>query len=463
MSKEDKNNKKKSKETDTNTKKTNRKKTPSTKVIKKENNKNIEEEKVIVKEKIPEKKKYNKDDNDKKATTFNFVEVIIIMIISAVFGAFVSSCVVYFTKNSKHDELKLENKDLNEFVSTYNDLLNEYYMKLDKDKLLEAGIKGMINYLGDPYSNFMDAEQADDFNQEVEGNFVGMGVEIQKQKDKGIVIVTIFDGSPAKKSGFELGDIIVKVDDKDVSKMDVSEVAKLIKGEEGTKVNVTVKRNDKEMTMEVTRETIEIPSVSSKVIEQEGKKVGYIRMSIFAQNTASQFETHLKKLKKEKIDSLIIDVRGNSGGYLTVVTEIASRFLDKKDVIYQLETKGTVKKVHATNVEKTKLPLVVLIDGGSASASEILASSLKENNKAKLIGVKSYGKGTVQKAYSLKSGATIKYTIQSWLTPKGNKIDKVGVKPDIEVKLDKKYLDDPSEKNDNQLQAAIKELLKNNK
>ena len=411
-----------------------------------------EETKVVVESKEKSVRK------PKKETTFNLLEVILIMIITALFGAFVGSSVVYF--NTHKNNVKISNKDLDEFVSTYNSLLNEYYTKVDKDKLLQAGIKGMVQYLDDPYSTFMDTDDSSDFNQEIEGKFVGMGVEIQKQKDGSIKIVNIFENSPAEKSGFKVGDLIVKVGDKKVNNMDVSSVAKLIKGEANTKVNITIKRQDKEKAIELTRESVDIPSVSSKVIQKSNKKIGYIRIEVFAKNTAEQFEKHLNKIKTANVSGLVLDVRGNSGGYLSVVTEIASYFLKNNQVVYQLDTKGNTKKIYASGDNKFNRDVVVLIDGGSASASEILASSLNENNNSKLVGTKSYGKGSVQKAITLSNGSTVKYTIQTWLTAKGNSINGKGIEPTKKVELSKNYAKNPTDENDNQLQEAVKELLK---
>lgn len=459
---------------DKNKKEVNKKK----KTIKKSTNKEVKkeikkisEEKKVIDKKVEDKKLdedkavENKKEEDikvvkekKKKTTFNLLEVILIMIITALFGAFVGSSVVYF--NTHKNSVKIDNKDLEEFVSTYNKLLNEYYTKLDKDELLNAGIEGMIRYLNDPYSTYMDTEESDEFNQEIEGSFVGMGVEIRKEKDGSVKIVTIFEGSAAEKYGFKVDDLIIKVDGKDVTKLDISSVSKLIKGKEGTKVKITIKRDGKEQTIELTRSNVDIPSVSSKTFDKNNKKIGYIRINVFAKNTGEQFEKHLNKMKDNNISNLIIDVRGNSGGYLTVVTDIASHFLDNSKTVYRLETKGIERKIFATGNNKYNGNVVMLVDGGSASASEILASSLNENNNVELIGTKTYGKSTVQKAYTLSNGATVKYTIQSWKTAKGNDINKKGINPTKEVKLDSKYTKDPSDNSDNQLQSAIDALAK---
>lgn len=446
---------------DKNKKKTTVKKKETTVKKKETNKKEVASKKkdTIKKEEVKEKDLNKKVVADtKKKTTFNLLEVILIMIITALFGAFVGSSVVYF--NTHKNNVKIDNEDLEEFVSTYNTLLNEYYTKLDKDKLLNAGIEGMIKYLNDPYSTYMDTEESSEFNQEIEGSFVGMGVEIRKEKDGSVKIVTIFEGSAAEKYGFKVGDFIYKVDGKDITKLDISNVSKLIKGKAGTKVNITIKRDGKEKTIELTRSSVDIPSVSSKTFDKNNKKVGYIRINVFAKNTGEQFEKHLNKMKEDNISNLIIDVRANSGGYLTVVTDIASHFLDNNKVIYRLETKGVERKVYATGNNKYKGNVVMLVDGGSASASEILASSLNENNNVELIGTKTYGKGTVQKTVTLSNGSTVKYTIQSWKTAKGNDINGKGIKPTKEVKLDKKYAKDPTDENDNQLQSAIDLLIK---
>ena len=194
------------------------------------------------------------------------------------------------------------------------------------------------------------------------------------------------------------------------------------------------------------------------MFEENGKKIGYIELSVFAANTYSQFEQKLTELESRNIDSLIIDVRDNSGGYLSTVTDIASLFLDKSKIIYQLDTKGIVEQVYAKTNSSRNYKIAVLINGNSASASEILAGALKESYGATIIGVNSFGKGTVQKAYQLESGATVKYTIQKWLTPNGNWINEVGITPDVKVELDNNYYKNPSDSTDNQLQMAIKNL-----
>lgn len=289
-------------------------------------------------------------------------------------------------------------------MNTYEDIKENYYEEIDEGEMLNAGIKGMIDYLGDKYSVYMDEEETEEFNEQVEGKYVGIGTEIMQLEDGSVVVSNPFEGSPAAKAGLQAGDVIIRVNDTDVTGKTSSEVSNLIKKSADSTVNITVRRDDEEKTFTIERETIEIESVDSSVFDVNDKKVGYIYISIFAANTYQQFEQALEDLEKDGIDSLVIDVRSNSGGYLDCVTEIASLFLGKGKVIYQLDTKGIVEKVYDETKTKRDYPIAVLINSSSASASEILAASLKESYGAEVVGVNSYGKGTVQRAYQLEMG-----------------------------------------------------------
>lgn len=397
-----------------------------------------------------------------KETGFNYIEVIVIMIITLIIGGLIGSFLTKTTENYK-EETKITNNvpsDLKEFVNTYEEIKNQYYKDIDTDKLVNAGIKGMIDYLGDPYSTYMDETETQSFNEQVEGNYIGIGTEITYNKDNQVIISNPFDNSPAKENGLKNGDIIVEVDGKDTKGKTLSEVSSMIKGKVNTTTTVKFKRGEEEFTKTITRKRIEITSVTSKIINKNNKKVGYIDITLFAANTGTQFANELKKLEKEKIDSLIIDVRGNSGGYLNVVTDISSLFMDKTKVIYQLETKGKKEKIYSNTKTKRTYDIAVLIDSTSASASEILASSLKESYNAEIVGTNSYGKGTVQTTSNLSNGSTIKYTIQKWLTPKGNWVNGKGVEPTQKVELTEDYYNNPSDDTDNQLQKAIEILVK---
>lgn len=425
--------------------------------VKKDNNVNIEEsKKEEVREVIVERK-----------SGFNFLEVIIIMFIMLVAGFFIGTFVSWATKTKDNTKVIYNNANIpsefNEFINAYNNIVNDYYQEIDSKKLIEAGISGMLEYLGDDYSVYMDTDESDNFNAQVEGEYKGIGIEIvQNTVDNSVMIYSIFENTPASRSELKVGDIIVKVNGVDTTKMTTSEIARLIKSNEVlSSCSITVLRDNVEKTVNLTLENVVLNSVTSKIIEEDNKKIGYISLDIFASNTATQFEKELIKLEGNKIDSLIIDVRDNTGGYLNVVTDIASLFLDKTKIIYQLDTKGVIEQIYSRTNTSRKYPIVVLMNGYSASASEILAGALKESYGATLIGTHSFGKGTVQKAYQLESGATVKYTIQKWLTPNGNWINGTGIEPDINVELDENYRTNPVEENDNQLKAAI-DKLKNN-
>lgn len=387
-----------------------------------------------------------------KKEGFSYPEMVIIMIIAILFGFLIGNVVSFTKKETTNSSVPSE---LKEFVDTYNDIVNNYYDKVNKEELIDAGIKGMINYLDDPYATYFDGTSSTNFNQTLEGNYEGVGIEVTLDNSK-VKITKVFADTPAKKAGIKVGDYITKVNGESVEGKSLSDVVSLIKNAKNKEVEITITRDNQEKTMKVTRTTVDMPYTSSKVYEENGKKIGYLKIEMFSNNITKQVKKELESLKKKNIDKLVIDVRDNPGGYLTQVTEILSLFMTKKDVIYQLQTKNNKEKVYSTSSKATySYPVVVLINENSASASEILASAFKETYNAEIVGVNSYGKGTVQKTGDLNNGDTIKYTVQKWLTPKGNWINEKGVTPTKEVKLELKENETLTEDNDNQLKAAI--------
>lgn len=387
-----------------------------------------------------------------KKEGFSYPEMVIIMIIAILFGFLIGNVVSFTKKETTNSSVPSE---LKEFVDTYNDIVNNYYDKVNKEELIDAGIKGMINYLDDPYATYFDGTSSTNFNQTLEGNYEGIGIEVTLDNNK-VKITKVFADTPAKKAGIKVGDYITKVNGESVEGKSLSDVVSLIKNAKNKEVEITITRDNQEKTMKVTRTTVDMPYTSSKVYEENGKKIGYLKIEMFSNNITKQVKKELESLKKKNIDKLVIDVRDNPGGYLTQVTEILSLFMTKKDVIYQLQTKNNKEKVYGTSSKATySYPVVVLINENSASASEILASAFKETYNAEIVGVNSYGKGTVQKTGDLNNGDTIKYTVQKWLTPKGKWINEKGVTPTKEVKLELKENEILTEDNDNQLKAAI--------
>lgn len=400
---------------------------------------------------IEDDKKKNKGSIVKE--NFKFTEVISIIFVTLVIGIIIGYAV---TVNFKEDNTSSNNKALKEFIDTYNDVKKNYYKDVDDKDLINGAISGMLGALDDPYTTYIGEEDMSDFNDRLNGKYSGVGVEITMDQDNNVLIANVFDDSPAAKAGLKKGDIFKKVGEKDVSKMNSSEISSLIKSNNKKNISITVLRDNQEVTVNIKLSTIELESVTSKIIDYNNKKVGYIDIELFALNTYSQFKEKLSELEASGINSLIIDVRSNTGGYLDVVTDMISLFLEKGKVIYQLDEKGDITKVLDETKESRKYNIVVLANQYSASASEILASSLQESYGAKVVGVNTYGKGTVQQTKGLnKTGGMLKYTVQKWLTPKGNWINEKGVTPDVSVELDEKYYETQDESDDNQLKKAL--------
>ena len=384
---------------------------------------------------------------------FTIVEAISFMVVTFALGMIIGGIIMYGKETYKGST----SSSLDDFISTYNDILNNYYQPVDAEKLLEAGINGMVNYLGDPYSIYMDKEDSEEFNMVLDGKYSGIGAEIQQLVETGeIKILEVYKDSPAEKAGLQKDDIIFKVNGEEIKGMTAADVSSRVKGETGTKVDLTIKRGEEIIDVTLTRGSVDIPSVTSEIIEKNNKKIGYIYVSVFAENTDSQFKAEVEKLEKDHIDSLIIDLRQNSGGHLKTVTNMISMFIKKDEVIYKLKTKDNVEEFKDQTDEHRTYPIAIVIDNGSASASEVFTAALKEKYGATIVGEKSFGKGKVQKAYNLSNGAMIKYTYQEWLTPDGNYIDQQGIEPNIKVEYSYKN----GNKYDSQVLKAIEEMSK---
>lgn len=407
--------------------------------------------------KVKEKKVEIVNDNKtKEKELYTSKEVIIVMIFSIGIG--ILMCFGGISIITGKNYLAVT-KDLKKVVDTYYAIVDNYYGELDRDKLIDGAVEGMISSVGDTFTSYSDTESTSSFDETINGSYEGIGCTVATLEDGTISVIDMFDDSPSYKAGLKVGDVILKVDGESYEGKNSNDISNYIKNSGKSKIVLTVKRNNEEKDISINLSKVEIPHVSGKVIEQDNKKIGYIKISLFASNSYKQFKNKLDELEKSNIDDLIIDVRDNSGGYLSSVTDICNLFLDKGKVIYQLEdSKGKVKKKDTTK-EKRKYDIVVLINGGSASASEILASAIKESYGGDIVGTNSYGKGTVQQTKKLLDGSMIKYTTQKWLTPDGNSINEVGVTPTKVVELNEEYFNNPTTENDNQLQEAIKLIL----
>lgn len=393
----------------------------------------------------------------KEKESYSFDEVFSITIFSLLLG--VLACFSVLTILNKGKNYFVLSKELAKFVDAYDAIVNNYYKEVDKDKLVESAINGMVSSVGDEYTSYSDKDVTDNFNEAVNGKYMGIGALIMKSEND-LVIYKIFEDSPSYRAGLKDGDIILKLDDKDTKDMSVNDIASIVKNDRNKEVKLLVKRGEENLDITIVKDMVELPVVSGKVINHNDKKIGYISLSIFSSVASEQFNKELVKLEKEGISGLVIDVRGNSGGYLTTVTDIASYFLKKGDIIYKLEVNDKVTVRKDKTKESRDYPVAVLIDKNSASASEILASSIKESYNGYVVGTNSYGKGTVQQTLVLSDGSMIKYTIEKWLTPLGNWINEEGVVPTNYVELSSEYLNNPVFENDNQLNEALELVSK---
>lgn len=393
-----------------------------------------------------------------------YIKLAILSVVSMIIGSVITIAIKDFdvakvNTNKTEVSYSKTKKGFDSLYETYDTIMSEYYKDVDSDKLIEGAINGMLESLDDEHTMYFDKKSKEEFDSELSGNYYGIGAQIQLTSDETIKITKVFDDSPAKKAGLKEEDVFVSVDGTSVKGKNATEVANMLKSDSVKTSTIVVKRNDKELTFKVTKENITLFSVSSEMLDNNGKNVGYLSVSIFGQKTYSQFKDALTKLEKQDMDSLIIDLRGNTGGYLSTVTNMLEEFIDKGNVIYQIQSSSGVKQYKTVKASDKKYKIVVLIDGGSASASEIMSAAMKEVYGATLVGQTTYGKGTVQTTKDLSNGSMIKYTIEKWLTPSGKNIDKEGIKPDYEVELGDSYKNNPTKENDAQLQKAL-DLLK---
>lgn len=404
------------------------------------------------------KKTFSKIKHKIKPDDYNYFsipEVIMLVIVSILFGIIVG-CILTYGKILSSDNMSSKEKEL---LATYEKIRDSYYDEVSEDDLVNAAVSGMVGALNDPYSYYMNSTTTTSFNQKVDGQYVGIGATVSHDETDGNKVVDVIKNSPADKAGVEIGDIFYSIDGNEVRYLSMSKLSKYIKGDKGISSNFVFIRDDKQVNITITRDVVVIPSVTSKIIEGKNKKIGYIYIETFAANTYKQFVKNLESLEKQKLDSLIIDVRNNPGGHLNQVEDILSMFFDKKTVLYRIETKGEVEKVYSKTRKSRNYDVAVLINSESASASEILASCFQENYKnATIVGTVSYGKGTVQKALELSTGASLKYTTQNWLTSKGVWINNKGITPDEVVEQSPEYSNNPTDENDLQLQKALEVL-----
>jgi carboxyl-terminal processing protease len=348
---------------------------------------------------------------------------------------------------------KLDYSSVNE---VYQSLKRNYDGQLDVNKLMVGLKKGLVEAAGDPYTTYLDTEEAKSFTEQLNGSFTGIGAELSKQKDD-IVVIAPITGFPAEKAGLKPKDVIIEIDGQDASGLSVDEAVKRIRGEKGTNVKLTVIRGEQQkLDFNITRDTITIPSVNSKIVDGN---IGYIQVTRFSEDTAGLVDKAAQDFKNKNVKGVVVDLRNDPGGYLNASVKVANQWLKDGQIILQEKRGGKVIKTYVAEgtgqLQDTKT--VVLINEGSASASEILAGALKDNNAATIIGVNSFGKGSVQEFSNFTSGDVLKVTVARWFTPGGKNIDKEGIAPNQKVELSEA---DVKAGKDTQLEAAKAYIIK---
>lgn len=339
-------------------------------------------------------------------------------------------------------------------------LLTQHYIapeNLQVTPLLYGAVSGLVEAIDDPYTAFMPPQENKEFRQSLNGSLQGIGAELT-MKEESIVVVAPLKGSPAEAAGLLPDDRITHVDGKDIAGYSLGDAVEIIRGPKGTDVTLTINRSGESMDITITRDQITVPSVESEVKQYDGKDIGYIALNRFGDTTTEEVRGAVEGLLDKDIAGLIFDVRFNGGGYFDKAVDLSSMFLEKGKIVSVVHREGDPIHHYATGrpIAPT-IPLVVLINEGSASASEILAGALQDNGRATVIGKKSFGKGTVQEVFELPGGTSIRITTAKWLTPNGTDLGKEGVHPDIEIE---RTQEDMAAKRDPQLDAALELLTK---
>ena len=397
---------------------------------------------------------------------YNIYKTIMIIVLTA-FITFIITALVGYNYVTKGDGAKLlvretsSNQDLIVQLEKYKSIIDEFYLgEVNEEDLKEGAIKGYIEGLGDPYTEYISKEEMQEYMEDTLGNYVGIGIYMLLDEENGkIKVLAPMKGSPAETVGIKSGDIIETVDGEEYTKDEMSEVANKIKGKEGTTVKIGIKRGEENLEFEVTRQNIKVNPVEGKILENN---IGYIQFASFDETTYEDFKAKYEELKNQGITSLIIDLRNNGGGLVDQATDIADLFVEKDTpLLYEVDKDGNEEIVKAEDDVTINIPTIILTNENTASASEILAGALKDLGKAKIVGTKTYGKGIIQQIIPLNDGSGIKITTEEYQTPNRNKIHEVGIEPDETVELPETVTNvlEILEDQDTQLQKAI-ELLK---
>ena len=404
---------------------------------------------------------------EKQEETAQRIYKIIMLVILTAFITFMVtslSMYTYFKQNPTLQFVEGEKSDIDTYLSKIKTAIDKNFLwqdKIDEEKLKDGAIKGYVEGLGDKYTEYISKDEMKKFTEDINGSFVGIGIYMIADESSGkIIVYHPIPDSPADKAGIKAGDIIASVNGVEYSYDDFNTIADHIKGEVGTKVKLVIERDGKKLDFEIVREKIETNPITSKMLE---KNIGYLNLPSFDKDVSKKLKEKIDDLIEKGAKSLILDLRNNGGGMVDECTEITDFFLDKDKIIMTTkDKKGNVQKSVTKNKKLYEIPLVILVNENTASASEILTGALKDNNRTKVIGTKTYGKGVIQSVFNLSDGSGLKITTAEYFTPNGIEINKKGITPDIQVKLPDtvKSVYSVEEKDDTQLKKAIEELSK---
>lgn len=404
---------------------------------------------------------------DNKIKRQRVYKVIMLVVLTATIVFMLTTFIMYnkfkeaYENGDTNKSAYVDSGSMIKTLQSFKAMLEEKYIgEIDDEKLLEGAIKGYIEGLNDPYTEYLTKEEMQEFTEQTNSEYVGIGVYISNNRSNNtLLIVGVMKNSPALEAGMQAGDVIEKIEGVAYAGDQLNEATSILKGKEGTTVKVTVLRDGKEIDLDITRKKITVDHVASEMLDN---KIAYIQIDSFDSGVKNAFEEQITQLKNDGAKGIIIDLRSNGGGIVDEATGIAELFVNKGETI--LITKGKNQEEKTTKSTKnpiiTDIPVVVLVNEGTASASEILAAALKEQYGAKIVGKTTYGKGVIQTLYTLTDGSGLKITTDEYFTPNHNKIHKVGIKPDVEVDLTKDeqgYYETSMEK-DAQIQKAIEEL-----
>ena len=383
----------------------------------------------------------------------------IMLIIVVALITFVLTSVFLYNKlgTSKYIKNSEISSDLISKINIVKSILDSKYIsEINEEDLINGAIQGYVDGVGDDYTEYFTKEEMEDFMEETEGNYVGIGIYMYKDTvNNNVVILYPIKGSPAESVGLLTGDIIRKVDGVEYTGEDFEQISTYIKGKEGTKVNLEIERKEKILTFEVERKSIDLYPIESEILENN---IGYISITSFDESCAKEFKEEYNKLNKNNIKGLIIDLRNNGGGIVDEALNIADYVLEKDKVMLITRNKDGEEEIEkSTQKPIVEVPIVIITNENTASASEILAAALKDNNKATIVGEKTFGKGVIQQLIPLSDGSGIKVTTEEYYTPNRNKINKVGITPDKEVHLPEDVISSSlvERKDDTQLKEAI--------